>query len=235
MIKQKPIYLMSGGRGASEKATTSIMQAVFREIGKASPTIAYVGAASDDNWVFYKFVSGMIQKAGDCHIARVALSSKKADLQKARNALQSADAIFMSGGDVERGMEILQEKLMADFLRELFQQGKLFFGSSAGSIMLAREWVRWRDPDDESTAELFPCLGLAPVICDTHAEGDHWEELKAALHLKGDGAQGYGIATGTCLKVGRDGKLEALGGPVSLFRKVDQTIARQPDILPIRT
>jgi peptidase E len=235
MSIQKPVYLMSGGRGASEKSTTSILQAVFREIGKTSPTIAYVGVASDDDWVFYKLISGMIQKAGNCHITRVAISSKKAELQKARDVLHSADAVFMSGGDVERGMEILKQKKMDSFLEEICQQGKLFFGASAGSIMLAREWVRWRDPDDDSTAELFPCLGLTPIICDTHAEDDHWEELKAALMLKEKGTKGYGIATGTCLKASADGKLEALGGSVFQYCKQEHTIERQPDISPIRT
>jgi len=45
--------------------------------------------------------------------------------------------------------------------------------------MLSKEWIRWRDPDDDATAEFFPCLGIAPLICDTHGEQDGWEELQA--------------------------------------------------------
>jgi len=51
---------------------------------------------------------------------------------------------------------------MTDFLRRLHRSGRLFFGTSAGSIMLSRKWVRWRDPHDDRSAELFPCLGLHP-------------------------------------------------------------------------
>ena len=98
--------------------------------------------------------------------------------------------------------------------------------------MLAREWVRWRDPDDDATAELFPCLGVAPVLCDTHGEGEGWEELKAALHLKTVGDSGYGITTGTCLKVLPDGRVEALGGPIFRYVRTAKTVRRQPDLNP---
>ena len=47
----------------------------------------------------------------------------------------------MSGGDVEAGMKVLEEKGLTEFFVELFKRGKLFFGASAGSIILARKWV----------------------------------------------------------------------------------------------
>ena len=129
-------------------------------------------------------------------------------------------------------MEVLQEKDMADFLLQLYKQGKPFFGVSAGSIMLAKEWVRWRDPDDDATAEIFPCLGMAPVICDTHAEEDDWQELKALLALEPDNVKGYGIASGAAIKVFPDGKIEALGGAVPQYIRRGERVERLPDILP---
>ena len=217
MSDQKPLFLMAGGRSNRGKDQDLVMQAVFKEIGKSSPTIAYVGAASGDDWGFYLMIAKMLKKSEICQVKRVLIAPKKADLDKARSILESSDAVFMSGGDVEEGMKVMDEKNLIGFFKDLYKGGKLFFGASAGSIMLASEWVRWRDPEDDSTAEMFPCLGLAPVICDTHAENDDWEELKAALMLKNDNARGYGIATGTCLKVSPDGKLEAIGGSVFQF------------------
>src|SRR5208283_1309482 len=108
--------------------------------------------------------------------------------------------------------------------------GKPFFGISAGSIMLAREWVRWRDPDDVTTAELFPCLGLADILCDTHDEKAGWEELQAALALKKDGALGYGIATGTGVIVFPDGRVEGLGGPVCRYAREHGAVVRIADL-----
>ena len=232
MSNWKPLYLLAGGREGSTKSTKQILHEVFREIGKESPSIAYVGAASDDNRIFYQFIAGMIKKVADCKVNRVLICSPKADISKAKEILESADAIFMSGGDVEIGMQILAEKNMTVFLQDLYKQGKLFFGASAGSIMLVREWVCWENPDDDSTAELFPCLGLAQITCDTHAEDDDWTELKMALKLGGDNAQGYGIPSGACLKVYPDGGVAALGGAVVRYALLDGEVKRQADLLP---
>jgi peptidase E len=232
MNQIKSVYLLSGGRGGDSKATVSNIQSVFKETGKEVPLIAYVGVASDDNWMFFQFISALIKQAGKCQVNRVVINARKADLEKAKKTLQTADAIFMSGGDVERGIEVLEEKNLTEFFQGLFVQGKLFFGASAGSIMMAREWVRWKNPDDDSTAELFPCLGLTPLICDTHAEGDNWEELQAALKLKGTGSEGYGIPTGSCLKVCPDGRLEALSSPVYHYVNRNGRIERLKDLMP---
>ena len=233
MNNRKPLYLLAGGREGSTRSTNQILQEVFREIGKVSPIIAYVGVASDDNRIFYQFIADMIKNSGTCKVNRVLICSPKADLSKAKGTLESADAIFISGGDVEMGIQVLEEKNMAGFLQGLYKQGKLFFGASAGSITLAREWVRWKDPNDDSTAELFPCLGLAPIICDTHAEDDDWAELKMALKLSEDNVQGYGIPAKACLKVYPDGRIEALGDAITRYIQHNGQVERQANLLPI--
>lgn len=53
MSNQKPVFLMAGGRSSRGKGFDPVMQAVFKEIGKNSPTIAYVGVASENNRCFY--------------------------------------------------------------------------------------------------------------------------------------------------------------------------------------
>ena len=232
MNKQKPVYLMAGGRSSRGKGIDPIMEAVFEEIGKKLPAIAYVGAASDDDKSFFKYIGDLLKKAGAGDVIHAITVPPKADIQKAREVLGSADAIFISGGDVERGMEVLEQKNLSGFLEELYRQGKLFIGTSAGSIMLAKEWVRWRDPDDDSSAELFPCLGFAEVICDTHAESDGWEELQAALKLEKENTRGYGIGTGSCLKVYPEGKVEAVGSAVDRYIHHPGKVEKLADLLP---
>jgi peptidase E len=232
MNSQKSVYLMAGGRGG--KANDIIMKAIFEELDKPKPVIAYVGAASGDDKKFFGFIGDMIKGGGECTLTQVMLCARKADINKAKDILAGSDAVFMSGGDVEAGMQVLQDKGLSGFFKDLYLSGKLYFGASAGSIMLAEEWVRWRDPEDDSTAELFPCLGIAPVICDTHAEEDHWEELQWALKLKKPGLTGYGIATNSCLKVSPGGELEALGGAVARFRSKDNQVSPLTDLRPIK-
>jgi cyanophycinase len=228
MSDLKDLYLLAGGRGGGNMAP--ILQAVFADIGVPSPTIAYVGAANGDNPEFYERMAGMLKQVARCRIVQAITCPDDADVEIALNTLKSADAVFVSGGDVEAGMEVLNKRGIAGVFTELYGQGRLLFGVSAGSIMLAKEWVRWTDPEDESTAELFPCLGVAPVLCDTHGEGDDWEELKAAVQLCPGGALGYGITSGTCLRIKPGGVVDALSGRIAVFAHRGTKAVRQADL-----
>jgi peptidase E len=232
MNTTQPVYLLAGNPGNRRSPDPSI-QLILKATGKERPSIAYIGAASGDDKSFFHFISDSFIRAGAGQVTLALLVSPRVDIQKARDILQMSDIVFISGGDVEAGMQVLQEKDIVNFLTGLFRNGKPFFGVSAGSIMLAREWVRWRDPDDDSTAELFPCLGFAPVICDTHAEADDWEELIAALNLEKDSTAGYGIPTGAGLKVYPEGKVEALGKPVAQYLKKQGQILKQKELWPV--
>jgi peptidase E len=227
-MKKKPVYLLAGGRGSSY---ATIYKEVLKEILAPQAVVAYVGAANNDDERFYKFMGDEIIKSGNCTLRNAALASPKADVDKAREILQQADAVFMSGGDVEAGIQVVESRKLTSFFRELYEQGKVFFGVSAGSIMLAKEWVRWEDPNDDASAGIFPCLDIAPVLVDTHAEDNDWEELKVALKLGGPGGTGYGIPTGACLKVYPDRRVEALARPVARFVNRDGEVVKIKDLM----
>lgn len=232
-MSMKPVYLLAGGRSSVRRAPDPLIQTVFRESGIASPTVAYVGVANGDDEGFLARIAGSFREAGAGRVRHAPISTENADLKETKKILKSADIVFISGGDVERGMLALEEKNMIGFIRQLYEEGKPFFGISAGSIMLAKEWVRWQDPNDDSSAELFRCLGFAPVICDTHSEADDWEELKAALKLQEtDGVKGYGIVSGTAIKVFPDGKVESIGGVAHQYIRRSRKVERLPDIAP---
>jgi peptidase E len=215
-----PLFLIAGGPSQiRRRGADPLLQTVIRHAGVKRPTIAYVGAASGDNPAFRLLIAQMLRKAGAGPVVPAPMCGRRVDPEKTRGVLEEADLIFVSGGDVEEGMRVVEQKGMAPLLQSLHQAGKPFFGVSAGSIMLAQRWVRWSDPDDEATAELFPCLGFAPVLCDTHGEADGWVELQAALRLCRAGTAGFGIVSGSALAVAPDGTVSALGGEVHVFRK----------------
>ncbi len=229
---QKPVYLLAGGRPRGRSTTDILIQSALRESGITSPTIAYVGTANGDDSGFFYRMAEAFKETGAKRVIHALISPRNANLKKARDILGSSDIVFVSGGDVEEGIDVLREKDMIDFLTGLYRQGKPFFGLSAGSIMLAKEWVRWRDPDDDSSAEIFPCLDIASVICDCHDEESGWQELKAALSLEKDNTRGYGIVGGAAIKVFPDGRVEALGGAIPQYIKRGGKVEREPDILP---
>jgi peptidase E len=232
MSSLKPVFLFAGGRPRNAQTLNPMFIEVFKESGKTSPTIAYIGAASDDNKPFFLMMSTFLKGAGSAKIRQVIISPEKANLKKAQEIVNSSDIVYFSGGDVEHGMQVLREKNMIDFFIDIYRQGKPFLGMSAGSIMLAKEWIRWANTDDDNTADIFPCLGIAPVICDTHGEQDGWPELQALLKLEKDHTIGYGIPSGMAIKVFTDGRIEALGGAVHQYTKQNGIVERISDILP---
>jgi cyanophycinase-like exopeptidase len=228
-----PLFLLAGGRGAVKKrGTDPLLSAAIGQAGTSRPSIAYVGAASGDNAAFRLFIGRMLTSAGAGEVVPAQLCGKRADPAKAAGVISAADIVFISGGDVEEGMRVLEEKGMIPVLRKAFKAGTPFFGVSAGSIMLAKSWVRWTDPKDDASAELFPCMSFAPVLCDTHGEEDGWGELQAMLALCPTGATGYGIVSGTALVVGPDGGVAARGGEVHVFRKRAAGVARIASLRP---
>ncbi len=226
----KPVFLIAGGRESRRKGPDPLLAAVFRGFGIKDPAVAYTGTASGDDKDFFQWIASSFTGAGAGKVTHAVIAPDNADLVKARKILDEADIIFVSGGDVEAGMDILQQKNMLDFFNNLHNQGKPFFGISAGAIMLAEKWVRWPDPNDENSAELFPCLNYAPVICDCHDEQGGWEELRAALMLEKKGVTGYGLASGSGVKVTPDGTVEAMGGTVYQYIRRAKSVERLEDL-----
>jgi peptidase E len=228
-----PLFLIAGGRGMrTRQGPDPLFQEVSLQTGVSKPVVAYVGAASGDNAEFRLWLAGLMKKSGAGKVVLAPLCGPHGNPEKAVPVLEAADLIFISGGDVEEGMRVLRERKMIDVLQRLYQEGKPFFGTSAGSIMLARQWIRWADPDDDTSASLFDCLGLAPVWCDTHCEEDDWAELKALLVRSRVGTIGHGIVSGSALAVRPDGTLLAMGGEIHRFRNQNGLVVRIESLLP---
>ncbi len=226
------IFLIAGGPESRRRGGDPLLGRILTMLSLKKPAVAYIGAASNDNHVFYIWLKTLLKKAGAGSVHLVPLAAVHADLAKARSRLQEAGIIFISGGDVEFGMKVLERTGTAALLKELFGAGKPFIGLSAGSIMLARSWVRWPGGGDDAQAEAFPCLGMAPLLCDTHAEKENWEELKALLRILGP-ETGLGIPAGAALRVRADGFLESLGKPVPRFHFQNGRLRRLEDLKPI--
>jgi peptidase E len=211
------LHLVGGGPGTVLALRRHYKEAIAR-LGKRRPLVAYVGTATDDNRGFFAMIRGGLS-ATTARMVLVRITSARASMADARKLLDESDMVFVSGGDVERGVKVLNERGMAEPLRALAGRGKPMFGISAGSIMLAREWVRFPD-DDDSRAEIFPCLGIAPVHVDAHSEDDGWSELRVLvrlLHERGDrDPVGYGLTRkgGLRVELGGGARLTPFGTPI---------------------
>jgi len=213
--KSTTLYLTGGGPGAltslKRHFRTAIRETVKAKHGhersgtRAKPLVAYVGAASNDDASFFAMIRDAVDaSARSVRMVHAKLATPRASASAARMLLEECDLVFVSGRDVEHGMRVLGNKDMVRPLRSLAGAGKPMFGISAGSLMLAREWVRFPD-DDSSKAELFPCLGIAPLHVDAHAEEEDWSELRVLVDLlrrRGDPRpMGHGLTRGGALRL----------------------------------
>ena len=217
-MSAKPIFLIAGGGPGDTRQTAEDFRTAFETCGKPNPSVAYVGTANKDNKIFYQFMKQPMLTAGARDVKLVPIAKKHVDGGAARKMLSEADAVFLSGGEVEDGIVWLKKAGLDTFLIDLYNAGKPFFGASAGAIMIGRHWVHWDKEDDDNTASLFDCLCFVPMLFDTHGESENWKELKCALRLEGEGAIGYGLSKGGFYKADLDGHIKSFRNGPEVYR-----------------
>ena len=175
------VHLIGGGPGTM-LAFRRHLRAALPEMPRGKkPLVAYVGAASGDDRRFLGMIGAEVALAGG-RVKAAKLASPRSKRSLAQGVLEDCDLVFVSGGDVDAGMNVLNERDMLPVFRALGRAGRPMVGLSAGSIMLARSWVRFPEGHHERPS-VFACMGLAPVYVDAHAEGESWEELCTLLRL----------------------------------------------------
>jgi putative intracellular protease/amidase len=225
--RARPIHLLAGSPGARRNVYGPLLAELLTATGKPLPTVGYLGAATDDDPRFLGWMEALLAAGGPCRMRLAPVKGPKVAGGAARAVLEAADLIFVGGGDVELGMRRVEERDLAGTLRAGHAAGVPVFGISAGAIMLSREWIRWPDPDDDGSAERFPCLGLAPVRIDCHGEEDGWAELQALLRLAGGRAVAHGLRAGAAVRVAGEDAVEVVLGTIDRFQ------VKGGDVVPV--
>jgi Peptidase family S51 len=219
---RKPVTLIAGQFGSRHFGTRPYLEAAVRLTRKDAPTALYIGAASGDDESFGTALCSLIASTGAKDVAWPKLTAQPRAGVAARKALERVDFVFVGGGDVEAGMDVLHRaKLVAD-LRDAAARGVVFAGMSAGAIMLGERWIRWpRSDAGDDEAETYECLGVARCSLDTHGEGDEWRETGSFVAVRAREirrkAKACGVPSGGALVVGASGRMQARGKPVPLF------------------
>ena len=218
--------MITGGIPGSVKQLTEDFRVSLAAAGTPKPRVAYIGAANNDNPVFFQAMKIPMMNAGAGAVTMAPLARKNAGADKAKRVLDGADAVFLSGGEVEDGIVWLEKAGLVDYLTDMYRGGTLFFGVSAGAIMLGRHWVHWDVEGDDNTSRLFDCLGFVPFVFDAHGEKENWTELKCALRLLGPGAEGHGLSAGGFYRAGEGGRFTVLRSDPALYRNAGGAIER---------
>jgi peptidase E len=237
---RKPVTLIAGKSGSRHFGTRPYLAAALELTRKDAPRALYLGAASGDDASFGEALCTLIEAAGAAEVVWPKVAARPRDKARAVKALAEVDFVFVGGGDVDSGMEVLRRSELIAPLQAAAERGAVFAGMSAGAIMLGERWVRWPRADaGDDEAETYECLGVVPCSVDTHGEDDDWGETRSFAAVRARElerkAKAYGVPSGGALLVTGSGKVQALGRPVPVFAalpsgnvKIEKTLAAAP-------
>lgn len=234
---RKPVTLIGGRHGSPHFGTLPYLREAVALTGEAAPLALYIGAANGDDAEFGSRLCSLVAAAGAEDVVWPKLTARRAAAAAAREALARARFVFVGGGDVEAGIDVLRRAQLVADIRAAAARGVVFAGMSAGAIMLGARWIRWpRAGAGDDEAETFECLGVAPFSLDCHGEADGWAEARsfAAVRARESKrkAQVYGVPSGGALVARGGGKMHARGEPVPVFAALPGGIARIERRLP---
>jgi cyanophycinase-like exopeptidase len=190
---------------------------------KAKPRVAVTYAPVAGSKEGLAFMSERMPRLfPDATLARFAVRGEEGatDAKRARAVVESADLVFVSGGDPTLGAKILVDAGADAWLREARDRGTPVMGVSAGSIVLGAWWAEWPDDDEDDDADLartklVACTGVVPgVTFDTHNEADDWDELRVVSRLASKArtkSRFLGIPTGGALVFDARDRMEVVG------------------------
>ena len=219
---RKPVTLIAGQFKSPHFGTRPHLETALRLTSTESPAALYIGAANGDDASFGTALCALLGAAGAAEVFWPKLAKRRREVAAARNTLERVELVFVGGGDVEAGIDVLRRADLIDELRSAAARGVVFAGMSAGAIMLGERWIRWPRADaGDDEAETYECLGIAPCSLDTHGEGDAWRETLSFVAVRarelGRKANAYGVPSGGALIVSDGGKMRARGEPVPVF------------------
>jgi len=189
----------------------------------ARPKVAWIGAANSDSTAPFGRAAEAFARRYGAEVRHARSIGAGLDLDATRDAIASADVLYLAGGDVRQLAERLSAHRLDEAIRARHAAGAVTIGLSAGAIGLTRSWVAF--PEDEEEGERpfrFPCVGALPQAIDVHDEESDWEELRALLAIwaadEPDAVvDAYGILAGGALEV-TDGGVAHVGPPPKRLR-----------------
>ena len=131
------------------------------------------------------------------------------------NQLKNATGIFFTGGDQNRIMDVLKDQELLKILRESYQKGVVFGGTSAGTAIMSDPMMTGEadlTKIDGTKVETREGLGLLPnAIVDQHFIKRQRENRLFGLILKNPAMLGIGIDEDAALAVKDNRDAEVIG------------------------
>lgn len=163
------IIAMGGGFG--DDCAWDLAEYVIRLTGKEHPNYLQIPTAG------YDFADGgsiaVFAKSG-CETDILCVSRDGATEDVIAKKVRAADMIYVPGGNLEFLMRHWNRSGLSKYLKEAFDDGKVLFGSSSGSMCWFRQG--FDDCGKRNDWMFVDCLDLIPYCNVPHYDSGGWQE-----------------------------------------------------------
>ena len=164
-----------GGGSLKKKQTLPIDRFVVKLTGKKSPKTLFIPTASSDDEEYCEAFDGVYGDLLGCRTDHLLLYRRPGDRAAAAKKIESADLIYVGGGNTLRMMKIWRQLGIDTMLSKEGQQGTVLAGVSAGAIC----WHEWGHSDSRSYSGMkhwsyikVRGLGLRPGLYCPHLDSE---------------------------------------------------------------
>lgn len=160
--------------------------------------IAYIPTAGngENTYGSWKKNSGTWKLINSLDAKVTPIVLEEQDDQEIRANLTSKDIIWFPGGSCGYLMYWIRRRGIDKYLKDLLEKGTLYVGSSAGSMITAKNLniVEWYIGETEQGAGIIPGLGLVDFDIYPHYEDNLFSQIKGIykgnkLYLLKDGEE----------------------------------------------
>jgi hypothetical protein len=198
--------------------------------------VCYLGCYHDDSDWGRVTVDFFQKKLGaECWWPK--LSDPDLDVAAARKQIETAEVLYLDGGDTVAGVEHTRSRGLLPSLRKAAKNAFLVYGLSGGACAAGPYTIGYGDDDEGYVA---PCYDMGiPLPLDVHDEENDWPEMRSLLELVAKDRKikkkaGIVIPTGSALVKTKEGELRTLGKALVEERSLDGegewTVERYPAI-----
>lgn len=182
----KIVAIGGGGFGATDKSQISeIYKEILKLSGKLSPSLLFIPTASSDSQEYVESINNYFGKTLSCKVDVLYLINEKPSFDTIKLKIESADIIYVGGGNTLKMMTVWRKLGFDQLLRQAYQNNKVLCGVSAGSIC----WFNYGNSDSRKyknpSANLIKVtgLGLVEALHCPHydSEKDRKESLKTMM------------------------------------------------------
>jgi peptidase E len=198
-MTKRHIIAMGGGGFSMEPDNPLLDQYIIDCSGKKNPSVCFIPTATAESLIYIVNFYTAFNKLG-CRAGHLSLFTQpQRDLEA---WLRGFDILYVGGGNTRCMLALWREWNLDSVLRNLWQEGVVIAGISAGAICWFEQGITDSVPGDLTSMD---CLGFLKGSCCPHYDSE--AQRRPVFHqMIGDGAvmAGYALDDGVAVHFTED-------------------------------